>query len=241
MWQGLHKFGRKSRRRSWWALEVFDKCVFFTSMILLHSCGQPTLWLLVRYAAIAFRQPCSIDDSDCSVDLVTDIRLNKEVIPRQAPLLGYHKWKFKLHHIMGPFLGRQLKTRLLEIVRNIHNQLISWESQLPDGIRLETYQDDGTSGQPPSSANASTCPSIDLSRLFFIEVLPLRTAEMMLTWMVQQFITRVPLFPASSFSNLHYGLPSYTATIGFCWPVIGHMRQCISGSVYSQLVLSCVR
>ena len=29
MWQGLSNVARESRRRSWWALEVFDKCVFF--------------------------------------------------------------------------------------------------------------------------------------------------------------------------------------------------------------------
>lgn len=71
-----------------------------------------------------------------------------EETPRQAPLLDYHLWKFKLYRIMGPFLGRRLQTRRPETVKSIHNQLISWESQMPDSLRLETYKDDDTSEQP---------------------------------------------------------------------------------------------
>lgn len=49
---------------------------------------------------------------------------------------------------MGPFLGIRFQTRRLETVKDIHSQLVSWESQVPDGLRLEAYKDDGPLEQP---------------------------------------------------------------------------------------------
>jgi hypothetical protein len=49
---------------------------------------------------------------------------------------------------MGPFLGRQLQTNRLETVKAIHRQLASWENQLPDSLRLETYKNDDRSAPP---------------------------------------------------------------------------------------------
>ncbi|KAB8233898.1 Zn(II)2Cys6 transcription factor [Aspergillus alliaceus] len=123
MWQNLSDIAQESRRRSWWALEVFDK-----------------------YAAIAFGRPCSIDDSDCNIGLVTDVG---DISPRQGPLLEYHRWKFRLYRTMGPFLGRRLQTNRVETVKSIHSQLVTWEGQFPDILRLETYTNEDTS-RPPS-------------------------------------------------------------------------------------------
>ncbi|KAE8404828.1 fungal-specific transcription factor domain-containing protein [Aspergillus pseudonomiae] len=123
MWHNLSEVARESRRRSWWALEVFDK-----------------------YAAVAFGRPCSIDDSDCNIDMVTDVG---EVSPRQSPLLTYHQWKFKLYRLMGPFLGRRLQTNRLDTVKVVHDRLVTWERELPDSLRLETYKEDDKSGHPP--------------------------------------------------------------------------------------------
>ncbi|KAE8140538.1 fungal-specific transcription factor domain-containing protein [Aspergillus pseudotamarii] len=123
MWPNLSEVARESRRRSWWALEVFDK-----------------------YAAVAFGRPCSIDDSDCNIGLVTDVG---EISPRQTPLLTYHQWKFRLYRIMGPFLGRRLQTNRMDTVKAIHDQLVTWERELPNSLRLETYKKDSSSGHPP--------------------------------------------------------------------------------------------
>ncbi|OGM48681.1 hypothetical protein ABOM_001969 [Aspergillus bombycis] len=123
MWHNLSEVGRESRRRSWWALEVFDK-----------------------YAAVAFGRPCSTDDSDCNIGMVTDVG---DISPRQRPLLTYHQWKFKLYRIMGPFLGRRLQTNQLDTVKVIHDRLVTWERELPDNLRLETYKEDDHSGHPP--------------------------------------------------------------------------------------------
>lgn len=49
---------------------------------------------------------------------------------------------------MGSFLGRRLQTNRLEAVKGIHSQLVSWEGQLPDTLRLETCEDNDTSEQP---------------------------------------------------------------------------------------------
>ncbi|KAE8342684.1 hypothetical protein BDV24DRAFT_173678 [Aspergillus arachidicola] len=79
MWHNLSDVARESRRRSWWALEVFDK----------------------------------------------------------------------LYRIMGPFLGRRLQSNRLDTVRAIHGQLVAWERELPDSLRLETYGESGSSGDAP--------------------------------------------------------------------------------------------
>lgn len=75
---------------------------------------------------------------------MSDVQANNESSFRQAPLLEYHRWKFKLYRIMGPFLGRRIQTNRLETVKSIHDQAVSWERQLPDSLRLETYEDDDT-------------------------------------------------------------------------------------------------
>jgi hypothetical protein len=50
---------------------------------------------------------------------------------------------------MGPFLGRRLQTNRVETVKSIHSQLVTWEGQLPDILRLEAYTNEDTS-RPPS-------------------------------------------------------------------------------------------
>ncbi|KAE8422206.1 hypothetical protein BDV36DRAFT_303394 [Aspergillus pseudocaelatus] len=79
MWHNLSEVAQESRRRSWWALEVFDK----------------------------------------------------------------------LYRIMGPFLGRRLQTNRMDTVKAIHDQLVAWERELPNSLRLETYKEDSSSGHPP--------------------------------------------------------------------------------------------
>ncbi|KAH8704165.1 fungal-specific transcription factor domain-containing protein [Talaromyces proteolyticus] len=125
MWKGISDINREVRRRSWWALEVFDK-----------------------YAAIAFGRPCTIDESDCSVEPPADVRLEGQLISDQSALLEYHRQKFKLYRLMGPFLGRRSQTDRLETVNNLHGQLLLWQMQLPASLRLQTYKDDAPSEKP---------------------------------------------------------------------------------------------
>ncbi|GAB1193885.1 hypothetical protein APSETT444_003120 [Aspergillus pseudonomiae] len=50
---------------------------------------------------------------------------------------------------MGPFLGRRLQTNRLDTVKVVHDRLVTWERELPDSLRLETYKEDDKSGHPP--------------------------------------------------------------------------------------------
>ncbi|RDH31280.1 hypothetical protein BDQ94DRAFT_180368 [Aspergillus welwitschiae] len=118
-WRGLSDVARETRRRSWWALEVADK-----------------------YAAVAFGRPCTVDDSNCEVASISDIKIYGHEETRQGPSLEYHQWKFKLYRIVGPLLSRRLQANRLESLTAIHTQLSSWKNELPDKLRLETYKDD---------------------------------------------------------------------------------------------------
>ncbi|KAK9429586.1 fungal-specific transcription factor domain-containing protein [Lipomyces doorenjongii] len=119
MWKGVSDINRELRRRTWWALEVFDK-----------------------YAAIAFGRTCTIDESDCSVEPPANVGLEGQLVSHQSSQLEYHRQKFKLYRLMGPFLGRRSQTDRLETVNNLHAQLLLWQRQLPGSVRLQTYKDD---------------------------------------------------------------------------------------------------
>ncbi|OKO95847.1 hypothetical protein PENSUB_10868 [Penicillium subrubescens] len=122
---GISMTRLETRRRSWLALEVFDK-----------------------YAAIAFGRPCTVDDSDCDVDTVSNVKTNIEEQPRQAAQLDYHRWKFRLYRIVGPFLARRHQKSRPESVQSIHAQLTSWKRQLPENLRLERYKNKSTLQAP---------------------------------------------------------------------------------------------
>ncbi|KAK6835684.1 hypothetical protein RU639_001983 [Aspergillus parasiticus] len=126
MWKGISGINRELRRRAWWALEVFDK-----------------------YAAIAFGRPCTIDESDCSVEPPNDIQLEGETVVHHKSLLEYHRQKFELYRLMGPFLGRRSQTGRLETVNNLHSQLLLWKSKLPDSLRLQNYKENAPPDKPP--------------------------------------------------------------------------------------------
>lgn len=78
-----------------------------------------------------------------------DVRLEEQLALPDNTLLEYHRRKFELYRMMGPFLGRRSQTHQLETVRNIHDQLLLWERRLPHDLRLQTYKDDVPSGRPP--------------------------------------------------------------------------------------------
>lgn len=83
-----------------------------------------------------------MDDSDCDVGTLNDIKADGQAMTRQGDLLEYHRLKFKLYLIMGPFLSRRLQSNQSETLNGIHTELVSWKSKLPDKLRLETYKDD---------------------------------------------------------------------------------------------------
>lgn len=141
---GLSEARLEARRRCWWALEVFDKSVCASRFFNVF----PNIENIVRYAAIAFGRPCSIDDADCDVKSVSNVKTEIAMAPRQAAQLDYHISKFKLYRIMGPFLGRRLQKNRLESLSSIHAQLTLWESQLPQYLRLKSYTTQDTPKAP---------------------------------------------------------------------------------------------
>ncbi|KAF9893963.1 hypothetical protein FE257_008934 [Aspergillus nanangensis] len=94
------------------------------------------------YAAVAFGRPCTVDDFNCEVASISDVKLDGHTRTRQGPLLEYHQWKFKLYRIVGPLLSRRVQGNRLESLTAIHTQLCSWKNELPDKLRLDMYKDD---------------------------------------------------------------------------------------------------
>ncbi|CEJ87377.1 hypothetical protein VHEMI04396 [[Torrubiella] hemipterigena] len=101
----------ETKRRTWWALEVYDK-----------------------YAAVAFGRPCTIDDADCSINMISDV-----LGEAPNPLLICHQHKFQLYRIMGRFIGRRRLPNDLRNARAIQEELTQWRDQLPSELQMDTY------------------------------------------------------------------------------------------------------
>ncbi|OAA81762.1 Transcription factor [Akanthomyces lecanii RCEF 1005] len=118
LWPDCPAVEREARRRTWWTLEVFDK-----------------------YFAIAFGRPCIVDDSDCSVGMITQVRAGTDGNNDIDINLQFHQRKFRLYRIMGQFLGRRRQVNRKATVQSIHEELAQWRNHLPNQLRIESYQD----------------------------------------------------------------------------------------------------
>ncbi|KAI1009767.1 hypothetical protein LB504_002940 [Fusarium proliferatum] len=112
-WKETSQLAREVKRRTWWTLEVFDK-----------------------YAAVAFGRPCITDDSDCQVEMISDIDMNGHTHVPARPLILYHQHKFHLYRIMGAFLGRKRQRNIFESVGTIHQRMLQWRHELPEILTL---------------------------------------------------------------------------------------------------------
>lgn len=90
-----------------------------------------------RYAAVAFGRPCIIDDSDCQVEMISDIDMDGHRHIPARPLVLYHQHKFRLYRIMGAFLGRKRQRNTFESLETIHQRMIRWRQELPDVLTLK--------------------------------------------------------------------------------------------------------
>ncbi|SCO46832.1 uncharacterized protein FFMR_08733 [Fusarium fujikuroi] len=113
-WKETSLLAREVKRRTWWTLEVFDK-----------------------YAAVAFGRPCIIDDSDCQVEMISDIDMDGHRHIPARPLVLYHQHKFRLYRIMGAFLGSKRHRNTFESLETIHQRMIRWRQELPDVLTLK--------------------------------------------------------------------------------------------------------
>lgn len=89
-----------------------------------------------RYAAVAFGRPCTIDDVDCSVEMIRNVPGD---LPN--PLLLCHEHKFRLYRIMGRFIGRRRLPNDSTNARVIQQELTQWRAQLPAELQMESYLD----------------------------------------------------------------------------------------------------
>ncbi|KAH7477812.1 hypothetical protein FOMA001_g10429 [Fusarium oxysporum f. sp. matthiolae] len=112
-WKEASQLAREVKRRTWWTLEVFDK-----------------------YAAVAFGRPCIIDDSDCQVEMISDIDIDGQTYVPARPLILYHQHKFRLYRTMGAFLGRKRQSNRFESIETIHHRMLQWRHELPDVLTL---------------------------------------------------------------------------------------------------------
>ncbi|QGI63978.1 hypothetical protein CEK26_007929 [Fusarium fujikuroi] len=90
-----------------------------------------------RYAAVAFGRPCIIDNSDCQVEMISDIDMDGHRHIPARPLVLYHQHKFRLYRIMGAFLGRKRHRNTFESLETIHQRMIRWRQELPDVLTLK--------------------------------------------------------------------------------------------------------
>ncbi|KAL3255833.1 hypothetical protein ABHI18_008014 [Aspergillus niger] len=172
--QGLHKealWGPANeivvevRRRTWWALYVFD-----------------------RFASITYGRPPSISDSHCAVAMPRDLDDLMTVHPvfslnhhresnadRPPATLGaYQRHKFELYSIAAPIIGDiyDLNEGKWEAVINqaveINTKLVAWFDTLPLELRLEHHLD--------LDASHLTRQEAEVCRVFELQALVLQLA-----------------------------------------------------------------
>jgi hypothetical protein len=107
-------------------------------VLLMPNYHMLTIWLIKRYAAVAFGRPCIIDDSDCQVEMVSDIELSGVTHVPAQPLILYHQHKFRLYRIMGAFLGRKRQPKTFESIDTIHQRMLQWKRDLPENLTLRS-------------------------------------------------------------------------------------------------------
>ncbi|PYH87250.1 hypothetical protein BO82DRAFT_5958 [Aspergillus uvarum CBS 121591] len=149
--QGLHKealWGPANeivvevRRRTWWALYVFD-----------------------RFASITYGRPPSISDSHCAVAMPRDLddlmtvhpvfgsnsHRESNALRPPATLGAYQRHKFELYSIAGPIIGdiydlNEWKWEaVIDQAVGINTKLVTWFDTLPLELRLESHLDLDTS------------------------------------------------------------------------------------------------
>ncbi|KAF9884829.1 hypothetical protein FE257_001172 [Aspergillus nanangensis] len=166
--QGLHKeslWGPATdlvlevRKRTWWALYVLD-----------------------RFASIAYGRPALINDAHCAVSMPRDMDDTFTVHPLMSSIadhsahshvastLGtYQRHKFRLYSIAGPIIGNiyDLNASNWEAVMSqateINTKLVEWFDQLPVELRIERHV--GLDTLDLTTAEAEVCQLFQLQAL----------------------------------------------------------------------------
>ncbi|THV53860.1 hypothetical protein BGAL_0040g00210 [Botrytis galanthina] len=164
LWGPLAETAKEVRRRTWWALYVYD-----------------------RFSSITYGRPLSINDSDCDVrmpgnlddasnvhPLLKSLELIDANSPTQVTLNSYHRFKFALYNIASPIIGDiyNLKnsnpSNMAQQAISINTNLVRWFDQLPSELKLDSNTDLDVSNLSASE--------VKVIRLFQLQALALQLA-----------------------------------------------------------------
>ncbi|TGO68399.1 hypothetical protein BOTNAR_0025g00310 [Botryotinia narcissicola] len=164
LWGPLTETVKEVRRRTWWALYVYD-----------------------RFSSITYGRPLSINDSDCDVRMPGNLDDASSVHPfldslelldadssTQVTLNSYHRFKFALYNIASPIIGDiyNLKnsnpSNMAQQAISINTNLVRWFDRLPPELKLES-----NTNLDVSNLSAS---EVKVYRLFQLQALVLQLA-----------------------------------------------------------------
>ncbi|KAF7960070.1 hypothetical protein EAE96_001669 [Botrytis aclada] len=164
LWGPLTETVKEIRRRTWWALYVYD-----------------------RFSSITYGRPLSINDSDCDVrmpgnlddthnvhPLLNSLELVDADSPTHVTLNSYHRFKFALYNIASPIIGEiyNLKnsnpSNMAQQAISINTNLVRWFDQLPPELKL-----DSNTNLDVSNLSA---PEVKVCKLFQLQALVLQLA-----------------------------------------------------------------
>lgn len=201
----------------------------------------------LRYAAVAFGLPCTIDDSDVDVPEIAD--------PLTTAEITYHRLKCQLYRIMGPFLGRKRQSSQLRSLPAIHAELEAWYAAIPSSLRY------GSTGHRDASQSILTQMQAIALQLRYdnLQIVLHRHAVFPQTraaapqadrsLSLQQLFesatrtARAPNFPAtdricrSSHAAMHVGMCSFSTGVVLC-ALLGMSDNMLSGSQSADAVAS---
>ncbi|TGO79375.1 hypothetical protein BELL_0034g00070 [Botrytis elliptica] len=159
LWGSLTETAKEARRRTWWALYVYD-----------------------RFSSITYGRPLSINDSDCDVRIPGNLDDASDVHPllnslelvdadssTQVTLSSYHRFKFALYHIATPIIGDiyNLKnsnpSNMAQQAISINTNLVRWFDQLPSELKLDSNTDLDVSNL--SASEVKVCKLFQLQAL----------------------------------------------------------------------------
>ncbi|KAL2430692.1 hypothetical protein ABEF95_012810 [Exophiala dermatitidis] len=132
-WRWLSEIAKEERRRTFWALFVFDR---FASTIFGRPCGIPL-------NDIAVKIPENIGDTTVQHPRFRSTATMPDGTVEPVTTFSYSKYKFKLYQISSPIIsdlyfhrGSNVSELAIKVSR-INEELVSWFNSLPPELKLE--------------------------------------------------------------------------------------------------------
>ncbi|KAJ4511323.1 hypothetical protein HRR78_007236 [Exophiala dermatitidis] len=132
-WRWLSEIAKEERRRTFWALFVFDR---FASTIFGRPCGIPLNDIDVKI-------PENIGDTTVQHPRFRSTATMPDGTVEPVTTFSYSKYKFKLYQISSPIISDLYFHRSSDVselaikVSRINEELVSWFNSLPPELKLE--------------------------------------------------------------------------------------------------------